>query len=167
MPLFSGKHTFRLAVIARPTHMGYQPAFRVVSNPVEVEIQAASVAASPSARIPSDLIQNTSATKSNLVATPDQSADLKARFSAAKDITAFTSRDTALAVIARDAAKAGNFQIVRDALGQMTAFPVRDKAALESARELLRAGHRAEAIEVAKTITSFTERDAALKELAQ
>ena len=40
MPLFVGKHTFRLAVIARPTHMGYQPVFRVISNPVELEIKA-------------------------------------------------------------------------------------------------------------------------------
>ena len=39
MPLFPGKHTFRLAVIVRPTHMGYQPVFRVISNPVELEIQ--------------------------------------------------------------------------------------------------------------------------------
>ena len=104
---------------------------------------------------------------SKAAATPDQLADLKARLEAAKDILAFTSRDTALAVVARDAARAGNFQITRDALGQMTAFPARDQAALESARELLIAGHRAEAIEIAKTITSFTQRDAALKELAQ
>jgi hypothetical protein len=103
----------------------------------------------------------------NAVATPDQSADLKARLEAAKGILAFTNRDAALAVVARDAARAGIFQIVRDALGQMTAFPARDQAALESARELLKAGHRAEANEIAKTITSFTQRDAALKELAQ
>jgi serine/threonine-protein kinase len=104
---------------------------------------------------------------SKAAATPDQLADLKARLEAAKDILAFTSRDTALAVVARDAARAGIFQITRDALGQMTAFPARDQAALESARELLIAGRRAEAIEIAKTITSFTQRDAALKELAQ
>ena len=113
------------------------------------------------------LEQSASAIQTKPAAAPDQSADLKVRFEAAKGITAFTSRDAALAVVARDAARAGNFQIVRDALGQMTAFPERDQAALESARELLRAGRRAEAIEVAKTITSFTQRDSALKELAQ
>ena len=42
MPLFVGKHTFRLAVIAEIFHMGYQPVLRVTSNPVEVEIQNAS-----------------------------------------------------------------------------------------------------------------------------
>lgn len=101
---------------------------------------------------------------------PDHSAewrDLAARFTAAKSITSFTKRDEAMAAIARDAAKAGDTPLVRDALGQMTAFPARDKAALESARALAKAGHRAEAIEVARTITSFSERDAALKELSQ
>ena len=112
-------------------------------------------------------VQNAGTAKINLAATPDQLADLKARLDAARGILAFSNRDAALAVVARDAAKAGIIQTVRDALGQMTAFPARDKAALESARELLIAGRRAEAIEIAKTITSFTQRDAALKELAQ
>jgi len=112
-------------------------------------------------------VQNAGTAKTNLAATPDLLADLKARLDAARGILAFTSRDAALAVVARDAARAGIFQIARDALGQMTAFPARDQATLESARELLKAGHRAEAIEIAKTITSFTQRDAALKELAQ
>ena len=112
-------------------------------------------------------VQNAGTAKINLAATPDQLADLKARLDAARGILAFPNRDAALAVVARDAAKAGIIQTVRDALSQMTAFPVRDKAALESARELLIAGRRAEAIEIAKTITSFTQRDAALKELAQ
>jgi len=112
-------------------------------------------------------VQNSGTAKINLAATPDQLADLKARLDAARGILAFPNRDAALAVVARDAAKAGIIQIVQDALGQMTAFPARDKAALESARGLLIAGRRAEAIEIAKTITSFTQRDAALKELAQ
>jgi hypothetical protein len=112
-------------------------------------------------------VQNAGTAKINPAATPDQLADLKARLDAARGILAFPNRDAALAVVARDAAKAGIIQTVRDALGQMTAFPVRDKAALESARELLIAGRRAEAIEIAKTITSFTQRDAALKALAQ
>jgi serine/threonine protein kinase len=42
MPLFPGKHTLRLAFIVRPSGMGYQPVFRVISNPVELEIQNAS-----------------------------------------------------------------------------------------------------------------------------
>ena len=94
-------------------------------------------------------------------------ADLKARLGAAEKIMSFTERDAALAIVARDAAKAGDAALARQALGKMTAFPSRDKATLETARALLKNDRRAEAIEIARTITSFTQRDAALKELAQ
>jgi predicted Ser/Thr protein kinase len=98
---------------------------------------------------------------------PADLRDLTARFTAAKGIVEFTKRDEALAAVARDAAKAGDAKLVRDAVGQMIIYPVRDKAALESARALLKLGRRDEAIEVARLITSLAQRDAALKELAQ
>jgi hypothetical protein len=98
---------------------------------------------------------------------PTQMEDLKARLEAASSITSFTEQDKALAAIARDAAKAGEAALAKQALAKMTSFTARDQVALEAARELVKAGRRAEAIEIAKTITSFTQRDAALKELAQ
>ena len=89
------------------------------------------------------------------------------RLGAAERITSFDERDTALAVVARAAAKAGNAVRAKQAVGKITAFSSRDRTALEAARELLKNGLRAEAVDIAQTITSFSERDAAMKELAR
>jgi hypothetical protein len=99
---------------------------------------------------------------------PDESVlrDLNARFDAAREILAFTEKDSAMAALARDAAATGEVSIVRKALDQMTAFTVRDEATREAARRLAVNGHRAEALELARTITAFTIRDATLRELA-
>jgi hypothetical protein len=94
-------------------------------------------------------------------------ADLKARLEAASSITSFTEQDKALAAIVRDAAKAGEAALARQALAKMTSFTAQDQAALEAARELVKAGRRTDAIDIARSMTSFTLRDAALKELAQ
>ena len=98
---------------------------------------------------------------------PELAADLKARLRAADSIISFTQRDRALAPIARDAARAGETALAKQALAKMTSFTSRDRAASEAARELAKTGHRTDAIDIARTITSFTQRDAALKELAQ
>ena len=95
------------------------------------------------------------------------SADLKARLEAASSITSFTEQDKALAAIVRDAAKAGEAALVKQALAKMTSFTAQDQAALEAARELVKAGRRTDAIDIARSMTSFTQRDAALKEIAQ
>ena len=95
------------------------------------------------------------------------SADLKARLDAASSITSFTEQDKALAAIVRDAAKAGEAAVAKQALAKMTSFTAQDQAALEAARELVKAGRRTDAIDIARSMTSFTLRDAALKELAQ
>jgi hypothetical protein len=104
---------------------------------------------------------------SKAAATPDQLADLKARLEAASSITSFTEQDKALAAIVRDAAKAGEAALAKQALAKMTSFTAQDQAALEAARALAKAGHRTDAIDIARSMTSFTQRDAALKELAQ
>jgi LysM repeat protein len=96
-----------------------------------------------------------------------RAADLQARLTAADQITAFTTKDQALAIIAQDAAREGNATLARHALDKMTAFTARDAATLEAARALAKVGQRAEAIDLARMITSFVERDRALKELAQ
>jgi hypothetical protein len=93
--------------------------------------------------------------------------DLDVRFDAAMRITSFTQRDSALAVVARDAGRAGLGDMARKAVGEMTAFTARDAAAQAAARELVKAGNRAAALEIAGSITSFSTRDAMLRELAQ
>jgi LysM repeat protein len=95
------------------------------------------------------------------------SADLKARLEAASSITSFTEQDKALAAIVRDAAKAGEAALAKQALAKMTSFTAQDQTALEAARALAKAGRRTDAIDIARSMTSFTLRDAALKELAQ
>ncbi|MBC8097180.1 MAG: hypothetical protein H7Y43_15340, partial [Akkermansiaceae bacterium] len=92
--------------------------------------------------------------------------DLNARFTAANGILAFPEKDASMSALARDAAAAGDVDIVGKALGQMTAFTKRDEATRLAARRLATNGHRAEALELARTITAFTVRDAALRELA-
>jgi len=99
--------------------------------------------------------------------TPSIDTDLKVRLSAAERILSFSERDTALAAVARDAAKAGNPLRAQQAVAKMTSFSERDAAAVKAARELAKNGYRAEAVDIAKTITSFSTRDSALKELAQ
>lgn len=94
-------------------------------------------------------------------------ADLEARFNAASGMTSFPERDTAMAGVAGDAARAGDTAIVKQALGRMTAFPARDDAAAAAARALLKLGQRAEAYNIVQFITNFTTRDEVLAEIAK
>ncbi|HEU5122717.1 MAG TPA: protein kinase [Verrucomicrobiae bacterium] len=93
-------------------------------------------------------------------------AELSARLEAAKGIFGFSQKDSAMAAVARDAAAAGEAEIVKQALGQITGFSNRDDAARIAARRLAQNGHRTEALEIARTITAFSTRDATLRELA-
>jgi hypothetical protein len=70
-------------------------------------------------------------------------------------------------VLAVDAAKAGELEIVKIALRQMIDYTKRDQAAHESARALAGRGQRKQALEIAKSINDFGTRDKALSELAQ
>ena len=96
-----------------------------------------------------------------------QADDLKARIAAAAGIAGFPKRDEVLAAIARDAARAGDFEDARDALQKVTAFPKRDEAIYASARLLVVAGKRADALELAKLVTAFPTRDALISELTK
>ena len=72
-----------------------------------------------------------------------------------------------MAGLARDAAKAGEVEIVKNALGQIGDNEMRDQAALEAARLLAKRNLRKYGVEVAKSITSNEIRDQALSELAR
>jgi hypothetical protein len=93
--------------------------------------------------------------------------EIKSRIKAAAGIVAFPDRDPVLAVIAKDAARAGDLEDTRDALQKMTAFPARDDAICEVARQLAAADKRADALELAKLVTAFPTRDALIGELAK
>ena len=92
---------------------------------------------------------------------------LTGRLEAASMMNNFTEKDKSLAVLAIDAAKAGEMEIVKKSLGQMTDFQKRDEIAHESARALAKRGLRKQALEIAKSINDFTVHDQALSELAQ
>jgi hypothetical protein len=93
--------------------------------------------------------------------------NLGERLEAASTISASVEKDRALAIVARDAARAGEVELVQNSLEQMAASWARDGAARESALLLARRGLRKPAIEIAKSITSNPVRDQVLTELAK
>jgi hypothetical protein len=98
---------------------------------------------------------------------PASPQELAARAEAARAITATDKRDAALVVLAKDAATAGDFALVKRTLSQITMYDTHDTATYEAAGTLARADRRADAIDIAKTIISGSKRDAALRELAE
>ena len=101
------------------------------------------------------------------IPSPLSPQDLRTRFDAAQAINNFVSRDAALAGVAKDAAREGDVDLVRQALEAINTFTRRDEAAGESARLLNSHGLRTEAIEIAKTMNNWTTRDQVLAELAK
>jgi hypothetical protein len=69
--------------------------------------------------------------------------------------------------LATDAAKAGEADIVKDALGQINDPTKKNEAACVSAGLLAKHGNRKRAIEIAKGINDPDLRDKALSDLAQ
>jgi hypothetical protein len=89
------------------------------------------------------------------------------RLEAASAISDQSSKNGALAAVAKDAAKAGEVAIVESSLRKITDTSERDNAALESVAALAKSGQRKQAIEIAKMILSADIRDRALSDLAQ
>jgi hypothetical protein len=89
------------------------------------------------------------------------------RFEAASMISGTTERDAAMAKLARDAADAGEVELVKSALREIRGVTEHDQTAFDSARRLARLGLRKQAVEIAKTINGNTMRDLALAELAR
>jgi hypothetical protein len=92
---------------------------------------------------------------------------LRDRMKAASEIRESPAKDKSLASVAADAAKAGEVDLVKDALQQIRENSTRSQTALLSARLLAKRGLRKQAIEVAKCIGENSIRDQALSELAQ
>jgi hypothetical protein len=93
--------------------------------------------------------------------------DFTARLEAAMTIFGINEKDDALGQVARDAAKAGEAEIVRKAIGNMIGNNSRDATAHEAALLLAKAGQRKAAVEIAKSIFGNTTRDQTLSELAK
>src|ERR1043165_3888440 len=100
------------------------------------------------------------------VATPTPPSDLSARLRAAEAITFPSNRDSALAAVARDAAKSGNIPVLKKALGGMVFINTKDAAAAQCADILIEGKQLAAATEVANTITFINNRDAVLQKIA-
>jgi len=92
---------------------------------------------------------------------------LTVRLEAASMMSDRSEKDKSLAVLAIDAAKAREIEIVKTSLRQIDELRRRDKTAHESARVLARQGLRKQALEIAKEIDDFVLRNQALSELAQ
>ncbi|MBW8782697.1 MAG: protein kinase [Verrucomicrobia bacterium] len=93
--------------------------------------------------------------------------DLAIRLSAASTITNWSEKDEALSSLVVDAARAGETEIVQNALKQMSNGSTRDQAIRAAALALKAFGLSAEAIKLAGTLTSSSIRDQTLKELSQ
>ncbi len=92
---------------------------------------------------------------------------LAARLEAASVITDPSAKNSSLAAVALDAAKAGEADVAKDSLRQIVDITERIQTAHEAARLLAKRGLRKQALEIAKAIEDVGVRDEALSELAQ
>ena len=94
-------------------------------------------------------------------------ASLEARYDAAKLINDLVQRDKAPAVVAADAARAGDGEVAKKALHSINDPGDRDKPASSAAVSLARAGKVKEAKEVAQIINDPSLRDETLAKIAK
>jgi hypothetical protein len=92
---------------------------------------------------------------------------LAVRLEAATSISDVNEKDQALTAIVNDAAKAGEVEITKQALGSIGNQAGRDEATHQAALELAKRGLQKPAVELAREIYNSTTRDQALSELAQ
>ena len=127
----------------------------------------------PVARIRYKLVQPTGVDETNSdTAMPAAARDLSEealneRLDAASSMNDLTERDKPLAAVATDAARAGEVEIAKKALGLLSDQPTRDEVTHEAASLLAKRGLRKQAIEMAKGISDDTIRNQALAELAE
>jgi hypothetical protein len=94
--------------------------------------------------------------------------NLLERLEAAQTITDGSSiKNKSLTALVKDAAAAGDLDLVKSALAQITDVEARDAATRDAALLLAKGGLRKQAIEIAKGIDDSDLRDKALAELAQ
>jgi hypothetical protein len=91
---------------------------------------------------------------------------LTERLDAADGISSMSDRSHAFARLATDAARAGQVDLVRNALQRIVSVEMRNQATLDAVRLLARRNLRRPAIDIARTISNNEMRDRALSELA-
>jgi hypothetical protein len=94
-------------------------------------------------------------------------SDLSARLGAARSISSFSKKDSALSVIAVDAAQRCNVYYAVKALSMMSSFTRRDSTAEKCADIFLEHGMIEEAKSVAGQVSSFSTKDRILSKIAQ
>jgi predicted Ser/Thr protein kinase len=94
-------------------------------------------------------------------------ATLAERLEAATAMSGTSEKDASLAAVAKDAAIAGETELVKQALRRIGSTEIRDESAYATAVALAKRGLRKPAIDIAKTIASNETRDRALAELAK
>jgi len=97
---------------------------------------------------------------------PDPEEDLQARYQASQMIREMTAKSRALSSVAKDAAVAGNFPLVRQAIAGISDIQLRDEASHSAAYTLSDHGMRGEAVQLASAMGDISLRDKALAGLA-
>jgi len=94
-------------------------------------------------------------------------SDFDARIAAARSVSSFVTRDSALSVIAVDAAHESDIYHTVRALSLISSFVQRDSTAEKCADVFLEMYMHAEAKKVADQVSSFVTRDRILSKIAQ
>jgi hypothetical protein len=117
----------------------------------------------------SDTTNGAGTQSTNKSATKPSSGESKlaSRLAAARAISFEDKRDTSLASLAKDAAEAGDGEIVKESLKEIRFLDLRNKTAAECALKLNELGHGAAAVEVANSINFVDKRDQVLEQLAK
>jgi hypothetical protein len=110
-----------------------------------------------------------SQTKTNRVPAKKVSPESKfaSRLEAALAISFQDQRDQTLATLAKDAAEAGDEEVVKEAVKNIRFVDLRDRTAADCAMALQKAGKQAASVTLAKTISFIDLRDRVLSDLAK
>lgn len=157
---FDNPTNYTYAFRTRDGSVGLLQFIRYTENPPGATIRfklapPAAVAVSPSGMVAGADIHN------------HLEEDLDDRLEAASNVNDVIERDSLLAAIAADAARAGDTEVIEKSLGQMINLTQRDTATRDAAIQLAKDGLRKQAIELAKGMSNFTARDRTLAELAR
>jgi hypothetical protein len=94
-------------------------------------------------------------------------ASLAARFAAAEALNSTSEQQAALAILAVDAARAGDSKVAKDTLGRLNSTSVAQAQTYKVALLLARAGQTEEAVVLAKSLNSTSQSQKALSKIAK
>ncbi|HEX3988006.1 MAG TPA: hypothetical protein VHZ30_01165, partial [Verrucomicrobiae bacterium] len=85
----------------------------------------------------------------------------------ASEITDNDAKNNAIVAVAKDAANAGEMQVLEDSLGKITDQTQRNQTTYDSVGVLIQHGHRKQAAQIARNISDPDLRNKAFSDLAQ